>query len=297
MESMRRRVPGPRFLPPCCSARRRCARKLSGEAAAPDRRRRGRRRARPARPRARRQNSPSRWVSRSWSTTGRAPPRRAGRRHRRALAGRRVHATPPPRPRSMPFLPSLKRNLTHDPVRDFVPISRIASASNVLVINASLPVQSVAELVAPEEQTRSAQLCLPRDWFAGAPRRRDAQPAGGHQAHARSYKGSAPALLDVIAGSAQLIITSPISAGAAMKAGRCARSRLGSASATEPCPSCPRSPRRFPATKCPNPGGSSPRGHAGAGAKAAERRDPRRYEPAGGEGRWRGQRGPGRRIG
>ncbi|HEX6064890.1 MAG TPA: tripartite tricarboxylate transporter substrate-binding protein, partial [Longimicrobiales bacterium] len=46
------------------------------------------------------------------------------------------------------ILPSLKRNLTYDPVRDFVPVSRIASASNVLVINASLPVQSVAELVA-----------------------------------------------------------------------------------------------------------------------------------------------------
>jgi tripartite-type tricarboxylate transporter receptor subunit TctC len=34
------------------------------------------------------------------------------------------------------------------------------------------------------------------------------------------YKGAAPALLDVIAGSAQLIITSPIAAGAHMHAGR-----------------------------------------------------------------------------
>jgi tripartite-type tricarboxylate transporter receptor subunit TctC len=34
------------------------------------------------------------------------------------------------------------------------------------------------------------------------------------------YKGAAPALLDVIAGNAQLIITSPIAAGAHMTAGR-----------------------------------------------------------------------------
>ena len=34
------------------------------------------------------------------------------------------------------------------------------------------------------------------------------------------YKGAAPALLDVIAGNPQLIITSPISAGAHMNAGR-----------------------------------------------------------------------------
>jgi tripartite-type tricarboxylate transporter receptor subunit TctC len=34
------------------------------------------------------------------------------------------------------------------------------------------------------------------------------------------YKGAAPGLLDVIAGNAQLIITSPIAAGAHMNAGR-----------------------------------------------------------------------------
>src|SRR3954467_442011 len=37
------------------------------------------------------------------------------------------------------ILPSLKKNLTYDPVKDFIPISRIATASNVLVVNASSP--------------------------------------------------------------------------------------------------------------------------------------------------------------
>ena len=39
------------------------------------------------------------------------------------------------------------------------------------------------------------------------------------------YKGAAPALLDVIAGNAQLIITSPIAAGAHMNAAARARAR------------------------------------------------------------------------
>src|SRR6185436_9602457 len=45
------------------------------------------------------------------------------------------------------ILPNLKKDLPYDPVKDFVPISRIATASNVLVVNISLPANSIAELV------------------------------------------------------------------------------------------------------------------------------------------------------
>src|SRR5213075_1170766 len=45
------------------------------------------------------------------------------------------------------ILPSLKKDLPYDPARDFVPISRIATSSNVLVVNSALPAQSIAELV------------------------------------------------------------------------------------------------------------------------------------------------------
>src|SRR5687768_3236127 len=46
------------------------------------------------------------------------------------------------------LLPALKKNLPYDAQKDFVPVSRIATASNVLVVNAALPVKSVADLVA-----------------------------------------------------------------------------------------------------------------------------------------------------
>lgn len=119
------------------------------------------------------------------------------------------------------ILPSLKKDLAYDPVRDFVPISRIATASNVLVVSAALPVRSVAELV---QLAKSKPGVLN---YASAGVGSPAHLAGemlnllaGIKLTHIPYKGAAPALLDVIAGNAQLIITSPIAAGAHMHAGR-----------------------------------------------------------------------------
>src|SRR6185503_1800900 len=119
------------------------------------------------------------------------------------------------------ILPSLKKNLTYDPVRDFVPISRIATSSNVLVVTDALPARSIAELVQLAKAKpgvlnyASAGIGLPAH-LAGEMLN---LLAGIKLTHV-PYKGAAPALLDVIAGNAQLIITSPISAGAHMNAGR-----------------------------------------------------------------------------
>ena len=119
------------------------------------------------------------------------------------------------------ILPSLKKNLAYDPVRDFAPVSRIATASNVLVVNASLPVRTVAELV---ELAKSKPGSLN---YASAGVGSPAHLAGemlnllaGIKLVHVPYKGAAPALLDVIAGNAQLIITSPIAAGGHIQTGR-----------------------------------------------------------------------------
>jgi tripartite-type tricarboxylate transporter receptor subunit TctC len=44
--------------------------------------------------------------------------------------------------------PHLYKNLAYDPIKDFTPVGRIDTASFVLAVSATLPVQSVAELVA-----------------------------------------------------------------------------------------------------------------------------------------------------
>ena len=119
------------------------------------------------------------------------------------------------------ILPNLRKNLPYDPVRDFVPISRLATASNVLVVNVSLPAKSVGDLV------RLAKNSPGTVNYASAGVGSPAHLAGemlnllaGIKMTHIPYKGAAPALLDVIAGNAQVILTSPIAAGAHMQAGR-----------------------------------------------------------------------------
>ena len=119
------------------------------------------------------------------------------------------------------ILPSLKKGLPYDPQKDFVPISRIATSANVLVVNASLPAKSVADLVQLAKSKPGAINYASAG--IGSPAHLAGEMlnllAGIKMTHV-PYKGAAPALLDVIAGNAQLIITSPIAAGAHMNAGR-----------------------------------------------------------------------------
>ncbi len=102
---------------------------------------------------------------------------------------------------------SLYKSLGYDPVKDFTPIARIATVPNVLVVNPSVPARSVPELVS---------------WLKADPRRAlYASPGIGTGPHLSSelfraltgapithvaYKGSAPALTDVVAGQIPMAI-------------------------------------------------------------------------------------------
>ncbi len=119
------------------------------------------------------------------------------------------------------ILPNLRKDLPYDPVRSFVPVSRIATTSNVLVVNNAVPAKTVAELVKLAKEKpgvlnyASAGVGTPAH-LAGEMLNLLADIKVTHI----PYKGAAPALLDVIAGNAQYIITSPIAAGAHMSGGR-----------------------------------------------------------------------------
>jgi tripartite-type tricarboxylate transporter receptor subunit TctC len=119
------------------------------------------------------------------------------------------------------ILPNLRKNLPYDPVKDFVPITRIATASNVLVVNNELPAKNITQLVNLAKEKPGALN------YASAGVGTPAHLAGEmlnlladiKVVHV-PYKGAAPALTDVIAGNAQYIITSPLAAGAHMNGGR-----------------------------------------------------------------------------
>ena len=119
------------------------------------------------------------------------------------------------------ILPNVKKNLPYDPMKSFAPISLMASASNVLVVNTALGATSVADLVKLAKASpgklnyASAGIASPAH-LAGEMLNLLGEVKFTHV----PYKGAAPALLDVIAGSAQLIITSPIAASPHLTSGK-----------------------------------------------------------------------------
>jgi tripartite-type tricarboxylate transporter receptor subunit TctC len=119
------------------------------------------------------------------------------------------------------ILPNLNPKLPYDPVRDFASITQIAFAANVLVVNSAVAAKSVGELI---------QLAKAKPGslnYASAGNGTPAHLAGemlnvmaGTRMTHVPYKGAGPALVDVIAGQVQLIITSPIAAGAHIATGK-----------------------------------------------------------------------------
>ena len=67
--------------------------------------------------------------------------------------------------------PVLTKNLPYDPVNDFVPISKISSFSNVLVVHPSLGVKTLPELVSLLKKQQSGGAPLNSPPVARAPRR------------------------------------------------------------------------------------------------------------------------------
>jgi tripartite-type tricarboxylate transporter receptor subunit TctC len=117
--------------------------------------------------------------------------------------------------------PSLYKNMPYDHKKDFVAISQVSFVPNVLVVNRDLPVKSVPELIAYLKQN-------PAKVFY-------ATPGSGTSIHLASelfkmmsgtemthvpYKGSGPAMMDVIGGQVQLMFDNSVTAWPQVQAGK-----------------------------------------------------------------------------
>ena len=104
--------------------------------------------------------------------------------------------------------PSIYPNLSYDPVRNFTPVAWVASVPNVLVVHPSVPAKSVKELVALAK-SKPGQL----NYGSGG---------NGSAAHLATeylklqsqtfmvhvpYRGTAPAVTDLVGGQIQLMFT------------------------------------------------------------------------------------------
>jgi tripartite-type tricarboxylate transporter receptor subunit TctC len=117
--------------------------------------------------------------------------------------------------------PNLTPNLPFDPVRDFAPISLIASVESVLVVNPSVPADNVQQLIAyakahPGKLTYASSGIGSTYHLAGE---LFCAQAGIKMTHI-PYKGAAPAIQDVLAGHVDAMFDNVSSAIANLKAGR-----------------------------------------------------------------------------
>jgi tripartite-type tricarboxylate transporter receptor subunit TctC len=117
--------------------------------------------------------------------------------------------------------PSLYEKMPYDHVKDFVPVVLVAGVPNVLVVNPSLPVKTVQELIAYAKANpgklnfassgSGTSIHLSGELFKTM--------AGVSMQHV-PYKGSAPALADLAGGQVQLMFDNLPSSLALIKAGK-----------------------------------------------------------------------------
>ncbi len=116
---------------------------------------------------------------------------------------------------SFAVAPALDTKLAYDPVRDFAPITLIATVNNLLVVHPALPVKSVRELIA-FAHARPGQVSFASGGAGGA------QHLAGELFNSMAsikmthvpYKGSAPGLTALIGGEtnvgfSDMLITLP----------------------------------------------------------------------------------------
>ncbi len=116
---------------------------------------------------------------------------------------------------------SLYKNLSYHPVKDFEPVALVATLPNVLIINPSLGVNNVAELIALLKKDPTKRM------FASSGAGTSTHLAGemfgdliGVKLTHIPYKGTPPALTDVAAGQVSFMFDQMTAALPLAKAGR-----------------------------------------------------------------------------
>ena len=124
---------------------------------------------------------------------------------------------------STPFAmaPALYPDLPYDTLKDLAPITVVGSAQNVMVVHPSVPVKSVAELIA---YAKANPTKVNAATLGGATTQHLAAALFNQMARTDillvPYKGSAPAMNDLVSGQVQLMFNALPSTMPQIKAGR-----------------------------------------------------------------------------
>jgi tripartite-type tricarboxylate transporter receptor subunit TctC len=122
---------------------------------------------------------------------------------------------------ALAIIPHIQRNVRYDPLKDFIPVTRAASAPYVLIVNPSLPARSVKELVAlakakPGEINFASGGNGSGTHLSGELFKLMARINIVHV----PYKGASLGMTDVMTGQVQMMFTGVPTALAQVRAGR-----------------------------------------------------------------------------
>ena len=121
----------------------------------------------------------------------------------------------------MSINPYIYKQVGYDPLKDFTAVAQLVSFSNILVVNPSVAATSVAELIA-YAKANPGKLSYSSSGSGGSPHMAMAlfaKMADIDIVHI-PYKGSAPAITDLISGQVQLSFGDPIATLPQVKSGK-----------------------------------------------------------------------------
>jgi tripartite-type tricarboxylate transporter receptor subunit TctC len=136
--------------------------------------------------------------------------------------------------------PSLYASIPYDAVRDFAPVTQLASTPNILIVNPSVPASNVREFIAyakanPGKLNFGSGSTGSAGHLAGELFK---ALAGVEMTHV-PYKGAAPAMQDLVAGQIQLMFDNLASALGQVRAGKVKGLAVTTAKRTSLAPELP----------------------------------------------------------
>ncbi|MGE8614992.1 MAG: Bug family tripartite tricarboxylate transporter substrate binding protein [Achromobacter veterisilvae] len=137
-------------------------------------------------------------------------------------------------------LPSLRENLSYDIRRDFEPVGMAAVFPIVLVVNPSLPVNSVGELIA-YAKSNPGKLSFSSSGTGGGTHLAGElfNAMAGVKIQHVPYRGSAPAMQDLLGGQVQVMFADGPSAVPHLKAGKVRALGVGNPQRSDMLPDVP----------------------------------------------------------
>ncbi|MNQ10764.1 Tripartite tricarboxylate transporter family receptor [compost metagenome] len=137
-------------------------------------------------------------------------------------------------------LPSLRNNLTYDITTDFVPVGMAAVFPIVLVVNASVPVNTVSELIAYAKQ-HPGKLSFGSSGTGGGTHLAGElfNAMAGIRIQHVPYRGSAPAMQDLLGGQVQVMFADGPSAVPHLSGGKVRALGVGNPTRSSMLPNVP----------------------------------------------------------